>query len=102
MPLSGNFFLCFPTHLCIFHFLGPVWGTLLPCLLLASTSNQHAITPPHTLSASVFTFPSSHFNPEDESSMVPQNNDIQPPHYIAQQPRKWRILSSSPWKPEVL
>jgi hypothetical protein len=28
------------------------------------------------------------FNPADRSSMVVQNTGIQPPHYMAQQPRK--------------
>jgi len=28
------------------------------------------------------------FNPEDEGTTVLQNDAIQPPHYMAQQPRK--------------
>jgi len=40
-------------------------------------------------------------NPKDGGSTVLRNVGIQPRYYMAQEPRKPRILSSPPWKPQI-
>jgi hypothetical protein len=40
--------------------------------------------------------------PEDECSNVLRNTDILPQHYTASKPRRLRLESSPPWKPQNL
>jgi len=72
----------------------PCSGHLPPMLSIGSHSN-----PPYPYSSSHLAYIYVHFpftmhlNPEDGGSTVLRNNGIQPPHYMAQQSRKPRIIS---------
>jgi hypothetical protein len=81
---------------------GPLLHSLLPSSIFSSPMPSIGLhfNPPYPYPSSCpdyiyVHFPiTSHLNPEDGGSMVLQNVDIQPPHYMMQQHRKPGIVSN--------